>query len=164
MNKIMCGLLGIMTLIVVVLAFLLFAIPAHAPTTSETQTNQQANDQQPTTTAIDPNAPLHDRVKVTLPQKGATVSSPIAVTGEAPGNWFFEASFPIKVKDKDGNTIATTHGEALSDWMTTAQVPFSAKVILDVAYTGEATLVLMKDNPSGLPEHDDAIEIPLAIK
>jgi len=31
-------------------------------------------------------------------------------------------------------------------------------------YTGPATLILIRDNPSGLPEHDDSLPIPIVIR
>ncbi len=85
------------------------------------------------------------------------------VTGEAPGNWYFEASFPIQVRDKDNNKIGQTTGQAQSDWMTTEQVPFKADIAIE-GYSGPATLVLLRDNPSGMPENDDSLEIPIVIQ
>jgi len=41
-------------------------------------------------------------------------------------------------------------------------VPF--RVTLDVgAYSGPATLVLKRDNPSGLPENDASISVPIEV-
>ncbi len=48
--------------------------------------------------------------------------------------------------------------------MTTEQVAFSSNIIVEGSYRGPATLILLKDNPSGLPEHDDALEIPIVIQ
>jgi len=31
-------------------------------------------------------------------------------------------------------------------------------------YSNRGALILQKDNPSGLPEYDDALEIPVVIK
>ncbi len=86
------------------------------------------------------------------------------VAGSAPGNWFFEASFPIQVRDKDNNKIAQGVAQAQGEWMTTEQVSFTSTITLSTPYSGPATLVLMRDNPSGLPENDDALEIPIVIQ
>src|SRR6185436_520379 len=56
---------------------------------------------------------------------GDTVSSPLTVTGEARGNWYFEASFPAVLVDWDGKIIAQLPAQAQGDWMTQEFVPFS---------------------------------------
>lgn len=108
--------------------------------------------------------PLSAHVSITKPAAGATVGRTFAVEGEAPGNWFFEASFPIQVRDSEGNVIGRAVAQAQSDWMTTALVPFKTEVTLSSDYTGPARLILLRDNPSGLPEHDDAVEIEIIVK
>ena len=48
--------------------------------------------------------------------------------------------------------------------MTSEFVPFEAKLTFTVdknAYSNRGTLILRKDNPSGLSEHDNALEIPV---
>ena len=78
--------------------------------------------------------------------------------------WFFEASFPVVLTNWDGLIIAEGIATAQGEWMTTEFVPFEAtlKFIVDKnAYSNRGFLILRKDNPSGLPEHDDALEIPI---
>ncbi len=118
----------------------------------------------PEPTPTTPQPILHPAVnpviKVTAPLANAKVTSPIAITGEAKGTWYFEASFPIVLKDAQGNVIAQFHAQALGDWMTTNFVPFAASLPFPAQPAGShGTLILQKDNPSGLPEHDDAVEI-----
>ncbi|MDO8590715.1 MAG: Gmad2 immunoglobulin-like domain-containing protein, partial [bacterium] len=82
----------------------------------------------------------------------------------ARGNWFFEASFPVMLTDWDGRIIAQGIATAKSEWMTTEFVPFEATLNFTVdknAYSNRGALILQKDNPSGLPEYDDALEIPV---
>lgn len=110
------------------------------------------------------NAPLSSRVRVTFPKKGATVDRTFTVTGEAPGSWYSEASFPVMVQDKDGNKIGQIAALAQGEWMTNAQVPFVANLIISGTYSGPATLVLLKDNPSGMPENDDSVSFPITIR
>lgn len=105
-----------------------------------------------------------DLIKVELPFPGAVVGKEFSVIGAARGNWFFEASFPVVVLDKNGKILVETHAEAQGDWMTTEFVPFKADVKVSLSYIGPATLVLKKDNPSGLPEHDAFISFPITIK
>ena len=62
----------------------------------------------------------------------------------------------------DGLIIAEGIAQAKREWMTEDFVPF--EVTLDFIkpdYGKRGTLILKKDNPSGLPEHDNALEIPI---
>lgn len=104
---------------------------------------------------------VSDMIHVATPLPNAVVTSTFAVSGEARGNWFFEASFPVKLFDANGVQLAATTARALSDWMTTSFVPFSTKVTFSPPTTTTGTLVLQKDNPSGLPQNDAEIRIPV---
>jgi hypothetical protein len=93
------------------------------------------------------------------------VSSPLKIRGRARGNWFFEASFPVELVDIDGNVLAAAPAQALSDWMTTDFVNFSVTLnYTKSTSTNHALLVLSKDNPSGNPEFDQSIFIPVTLK
>lgn len=106
-----------------------------------------------------------DLIKVENPHPGGVVGKEFRVTGEARGYWFFEASFPIEVVGADGNTIAGSFATAEGDWMTEDFVAFKSEIIdLPSAYTGPATLILKKDNPSGLPENDASVMIPIVVE
>ncbi len=108
--------------------------------------------------------PLSTRVSVVSPRPNATVGQSFTVTGSAPGNWYFEAVFPIQVRDPDDNLIATGQGRAQSDWMVTSQVAFKSTITLSKKYSGPASLILLRDNPSGLPENADLVTIPIVIR
>ncbi|PIS34476.1 MAG: hypothetical protein COT37_02315 [Parcubacteria group bacterium CG08_land_8_20_14_0_20_43_9] len=97
------------------------------------------------------------------PQPNQIVHSPIVIEGEARGFWFFEASFPVKLLDDKGQEIARHYVQATGDWMTADFVPFRGELEYNVMATTSAILVLQKDNPSGLPENDKSIEIPIII-
>lgn len=109
-----------------------------------------------------------DLIRLTSPLPGAEIKSPITITGEARGTWYFEASFPIFLTDWDGKIIAQGIATAQGEWMTANFVPFKATLTYNFAdagaYSNRGTLILKKDNPSGLPEHDDALEIPVLLK
>lgn len=101
-------------------------------------------------------------VEVSAPAINATVSSPLVVTGRAAG-WYFEASFPIELRDAQGAIIAQGYAEAQGDWMTSEFVPF-VSVPLTFAPQPQGSvgeLILRKDNPSGLPEHDQHLTVPV---
>ena len=105
-------------------------------------------------------------IRINSPRPNQVIQSPLTIAGEARGVWFFEASFPVVLTNWDGLIIAQGIATAKSDWMTTEFVPFEARLIFNVdknVYSNRGTLILRKDNPSGLPEHDDALEIPVII-
>ncbi|MCX6781103.1 MAG: hypothetical protein NT003_03250 [Candidatus Magasanikbacteria bacterium] len=108
-----------------------------------------------------------DMIHVDSPIPGATITSPLTVSGEARGTWFFEASFPITLIGVDGKIIAQGIGKADSNWMTKEFVPFSATLNFmpnTTVSSNKGTLILKKDNPSGLVANDDSIEIPVVIQ
>ncbi|MFA6436896.1 MAG: GerMN domain-containing protein [Candidatus Paceibacterota bacterium] len=89
------------------------------------------------------------------------ITSPLLIEGRARGTWYFEASFPIKLIDGAGNVLATGIAQAQGDWMTEDFVPFKASLDFKVDTLTIANLVLVKDNPSGLPENDDQMSVPI---
>lgn len=90
------------------------------------------------------------------------LTNPVQLKGEARGNWFFEASFPVKMLDANGIEIGSGIAQANGDWMTENFVPFTASVVFAPQAAGtHGTLVLQKDNPSGLPANDDSLSIPV---
>lgn len=103
------------------------------------------------------------QVRGVEPAAGSSVSSPIELTGEALGVWFFEGTFPYRLQTESGDVLASGAVEAEGDWMTTDFVPFGASIEYDVATETPGRLVLMNDNPSGLPENDASLTIPLTL-
>ncbi len=102
-----------------------------------------------------------DLIRVSTPRPNDTVANPLVIEGEARGFWFFEASFPVKLYDEAGNELATGIAEAKADWMTDDFVPFVATIEFNMPNSKKGKLVLQKDNPSGLPENDDSLIIPV---
>ncbi|MBI2036742.1 MAG: hypothetical protein HYT14_00055 [Candidatus Liptonbacteria bacterium] len=102
-----------------------------------------------------------DLIRVEAPKSGEEVQSPLLVRGEARGFWFFEASFPVKVLDKNGEVLGIGIAEAQSEWVTENFVPFRAVVSFQPPKGTEGTLVLEKDNPSGLPENADELRMKI---
>lgn len=102
-----------------------------------------------------------DLIRIARPRPNGTIRSPLIIEGEARGGWFFEASFPMYLLDANGNRLGSGHAEAKGEWMTTEFVPFLAVLEFTKPAMERGTLVLQKDNPSGLPEHDDELRIPV---
>lgn len=109
-----------------------------------------------------------DLIRISEPRPNTVVKSPLTVKGMARGNWFFEASFPVRLFDGNGEMlargIATAQGDPATggvNWMTAEFVPFEATLKFAQPATKSGTLLLDKDNPSGLPENDDALRVPI---
>jgi hypothetical protein len=105
-----------------------------------------------------------DALKIETPEPNAAIVSPVTVRGMARGPWFFEASFPIKIVDTDGNTLGEMPATAIGDWMTTDYVPFTATIPFTAPTTKTGSIIFSKDNPSGLPENNDSNTLPITFK
>lgn len=123
-----------------------------------------------------------DLIRIESPRPNSVISSPLTVKGMARGSWFFEASFPVRLFDGRGEMlargIATAQGDPASgrvNWMTAEFVPFEATLTFTQSAAEFGTLLLDKDNPSGLPENDpegeqapygagDALRVPVRFK
>ncbi len=103
-------------------------------------------------------------IQIYNPRPNQKISSPLVIEGKARGTWFFEASFPVVLTDWSGLIIAESYAEAKSEWMTEEFVEFRAILEFkkpNTSISNRGSLILQKDNPSGLPEYDDALEIPI---
>lgn len=101
-------------------------------------------------------------VSVQSPLPNTTVTSPLAVQGQAVGSWFFEASFPVKLLSASNTIIAQTTAHAQGNWMTPNLVPFTATLTFpSQPPSSTGTLVLEKDNPSGEPQNAASFTIPV---
>ncbi len=111
-----------------------------------------------------PCPPFEAGVVVGSPLPMSSITSPVTISGTARGNWFFEGSFPISIVNWDGLIIGEGIAQAQGEWMTEDFIPFTATISYTPA-TGTpyntGAIILKKDNPSGLPENDASIEIPI---
>lgn len=105
-----------------------------------------------------------DLIVVDLPFPGAVTGKIFSVMGKARGTWYFEASFPVQVLDKDGKVLWQGPAQAQSEWMTEDFVPFKVEITISDSYIGPATLVLKKDNPSGDSVRDASVSFPFTIE
>ena len=107
---------------------------------------------------------LEDTIIVTTPGRNQEVTSPLFIEGRARGTWFFEASAPVTLMDDNGETLAQGHVQANGDWMSEDFVDFNGEINFDPKSAGAGTLVLRNDNPSGMPENELRLEIPVIFK
>jgi len=108
----------------------------------------------------------NEAISVDYPLAWSFVGSPIEVSGEAKGYWFFEGDFPVILNDNNGNVLATGIAKAQSGWMTEDFVPFELELKFEIPENKPkyGVMVFKKDNPSGLPEHDDELNVPVYFK
>lgn len=104
---------------------------------------------------------LIELIQVSYPRSNQLVNNPLNISGEARGTWMFEASFSGWIEDEAGNNLGTVILEASEDWMTEEFVPFSGVLSFSPPSGTKGKLILEKANPSGLPEHDQTLVIPV---
>lgn len=109
-----------------------------------------------------------DLIKVSGPMPLMVIESPLMLSGQARGGWYFEASAPVSLVNWDGLIIAESHVEAQGNWMTSEFVPFTGTLTFtspykdgDPDFMKRGILIFQKDNPSGEAANDDALEIPV---
>jgi hypothetical protein len=104
-------------------------------------------------------------IVVDSPVPGELVHSPLRIQGRARGPWFFEGDFPVVLEDLNGGVIAEGFVTAIGEWMTEKFVRFEGSMEFEKPRSVDrGILILKKDNPTGLPRHDDAVEIPVFLK
>ena len=105
----------------------------------------------------------NDLIKLSLPLPNSENASPLVISGQARGYWFFEGSFPIQLKTLDDKVITRTIAKSQGEWMTEDFVNFDATLHYSVSTTTKAILELDKDNPSGLDKFDDLLSVPILL-
>ena len=114
-----------------------------------------------TSTQANPTSTASDSIHVRLPASHAHVSSPIHIEGEARNGWYFEATFPIRLLDAHEGVLGSTVAHSQTEWTKEGWIPFSADLSFSMPFTPTGTLIFEKDNPSGLPENDEHLLLPV---
>jgi hypothetical protein len=89
-----------------------------------------------------------DLIRLDVPIAHAHVSSPLHISGQARGSYFFEGSFPVTVRDQGGNVLGRGFAKAQGEWMTQNFVAFAGELTFDAKGATEGTLLLKQDDPS----------------
>ncbi|MDP2692995.1 MAG: PQQ-dependent sugar dehydrogenase [bacterium] len=105
-----------------------------------------------------------DLIRVDNPRPNQKITSPLKITGEARGTWFFEASFPVYLYDDNGIELGVGIATAKSDWMTEDFVGFELSLEYEKPTTKKGKLIFQKDNPSDLRELDDMLYMPVVFE
>ncbi|MDP2598557.1 MAG: Gmad2 immunoglobulin-like domain-containing protein [Candidatus Liptonbacteria bacterium] len=142
--------------IIAVLLGILIFVPA--PKTSQVPVNIP-----PSGPTGQPVTSSDGKVMVFMPHPNDKISSPVTVQGTVTGGgWYFEASFPVTILDGDGTVLGRAPAQAQSDWMTTGTVPFAATITFGKPKYATGTILLEKDNPSGLPQNAGEFRVPVS--
>ncbi|MFA5248633.1 MAG: GerMN domain-containing protein [Patescibacteria group bacterium] len=100
-------------------------------------------------------------IEVDTPFINEEIKSPLTISGQARGSWYFEASFPIKIIADSGEILAVMPAQAQSNWMTENFVPFSSVIFFDPKDNKTGKIILKNDNPSGDLANDKSYELPV---
>lgn len=108
------------------------------------------------------NIPTKTSIYITTPELPLTLTNPTIVIGKVDRNWVFEGSFPVDLFD-DQNQILFQGTASVPNWTegTGELVDFT----LNLNFTTSASsgyLIFRKDNPSGLPENDQSLTLPVS--
>lgn len=107
---------------------------------------------------------LAEQVIIISPAENALIDNPLIITGSAPGNWFFEWVAPVTIVNRNGLILWDWYISAIGEWMTTGMVDFSGLIVYNrdpITPYPYWWIILNRDNPSGMPENDAWIEIPI---
>ena len=116
----------------------------------------------PTTPQVPPVPITHPSLRNLNVTTNQELTLPFVLTGEARGTWYFEASFPVRLEDLNGNLLQQTYAMAQGEWMTEDFVPFQSQVLNpENLSVKQGVLVIEKDNPSGLPQYADEVRVPV---
>ena len=91
------------------------------------------------------------------------VQGVVSYQGAVKGGYFFEANILINILDANKNVLKTSNAIAMTDWMTIEPVEFEGNIDFTNLPKGLAYIEIHNDNPSGLPENDKSVLIPIVI-
>lgn len=112
---------------------------------------------------------ISDKIIVNSPIANAIIHSPITISGQARGTWFFEGSFPVEIYDSNnkllGSSVVNFNPKSATDtWMTENFVDFEGEIKFSQSTTASGYLLFKKDNPSGNPELDESMKLMIKFK
>jgi len=139
--------LAIVVLIIGAVSYFVFSKPKVNEPPTETQTTS---------------LPYSDEIQVVTPAQNEKVISPIKITGQAKGMWYFEGTFNAELFDSNNTSLGNTQVNAKGDWMSESFVAFEGDLTFSSPATKKGTLVISKDNPSGLAENEKKLTIPVS--
>ena len=94
---------------------------------------------------------------------GQKVSGVVKITGSIKNNYFFEGNILVNILASDKKLLKAGHGTATTPWMTSGPVSFETSLDFSSLPQGIAYIEIHNDNPSGLPQNDKSILVPVVI-
>lgn len=104
---------------------------------------------------------MRNQIMVSNPRPNQVVISPLDISGEAVGNWFWEATFKVSLVDQNGKGLGVGFLTSKGEWMTEEFVPFSGTLNFEKPSSSKGKLIFEKANPSGLPENSATLTVPV---
>lgn len=95
---------------------------------------------------------------------GVSVHGILSYRGTLKGGYFFEGNVLVKILDADKKILKQSNAVATTDWMTAGPVDFEGNIDFTGLPSGAGYFEIQNDNPSGLPENDKSILIPIIIQ
>lgn len=99
---------------------------------------------------------------ITQPMRNEQIISPLTIAGTVPPGWMFEGTFPIRLVSDTNTVLAEGSATEIEkgSWQSGKPVRFMATLTF-VAKGTKPKIILVKDNPSGLPANDETFELPV---
>lgn len=100
-------------------------------------------------------------LSILTPLPESVIECPFSVVGIVPANWAFEGQLPISLINSAGVIVDKAPAMIRGDWTSGDMGLLTAALTCpDGGCTGNATIVLSMENPSGIPENGDSAQIP----
>jgi hypothetical protein len=77
------------------------------------------------------------------------VKSKVIVEGKARGWWYWEATFPVTVRDEHGQPLGEFYATAKTDWMTEEFVEFQGVIEFREPQSTQGSIEFHRSDPSG---------------
>ncbi len=105
------------------------------------------------------------KIKLDNIKEGDTVEVGFEVKGSVTGSWFTEGVFPVRIIEKETNSVIITNtARATDEWQTVEDVPFSFVIDAEIEEEGSYILRFDKANPSGLSDTYDYASLSVNLK
>lgn len=105
---------------------------------------------------------IAELINITAPKPFQEVNTPLTVSGAALSSWYNNSEFQVVLADADYQILASNNAKAKQKDSTEEFIPFD--VTLDFKYPihDRGYLILKRANPSGRPEKDRSVVIPVS--
>jgi len=105
------------------------------------------------------------KIKLDNIKEGDTVEVGFEVKGSVTGSWFTEGVFPVRITEKETNSVIITNtARADGEWETEDYVPFSFVIDAEIEEEGSYILRFDKANPSGVSDGYDYASLTVNLK